>query len=300
MSPRAPRTPLADKWSYLKDQPAFQTAPVRTILRLASWRARCWLRMPATVRLPPWDVRLHLPAQWTGVAKLIYCFREKYEPELWCLRRLLSPGSVVVDAGASLGIYTLVSASLVGSEGRVLAFEPASESFGLLTRNIALNRLRNVRAFRSALADRAESRRLYHHADPGRSSLGAEAASEGDFEEIRADTLDTILAREQIRRVNLLKMDVEGAEELILRGADATLKEMLPAVLFEVNPKTARRLGLPADGAWKLLQRLGYEFFSVDAEGELRRITSYPEGGNVIALHARASSAIPGWMHPSS
>ena len=113
---------LGAKWRYLHGHPAYQRSPLPTVLRLAEWRCRCALRISGTVRLQH-NVRLRLPPNWRGVAKLLYAFGEAYEPELKYMAAMLRPGMVVVDVGASYGVYAAVAAKAVGPAGLVLAFE---------------------------------------------------------------------------------------------------------------------------------------------------------------------------------
>jgi len=80
------------KWQYLRTQESFLHSPVNTILRLIFWRAKSFLRFPATMRLDRWGLRMFLPAEWRGFSKLAFVFRERYEPELLYLEQILSPG----------------------------------------------------------------------------------------------------------------------------------------------------------------------------------------------------------------
>jgi FkbM family methyltransferase len=229
---------------------------------------------------------MFLPTGWRGISKLIFTFREQYEPELTCLHRLLSKGMNFVDVGACLGIYSAVAGKLVGESGRVLAFEPSAQSFATLQRNIAMNRLTNVRPFPLALSDKQARAHLYHEDDPGRNSLGACLRPNRGFEEVRTEPLDSVLEANLVGSVDVIKMDVEGAEELVLRGARAILTRSHPVVIFEVNPDAAKGMGLSADGAWKFLEPLGYEFYRMDETGNPSRIKSPPAGGNVLAVHS--------------
>ena len=281
---------LKGKWNYLSNHPGFRQGPALTLSRLISWRARCALGIPATIDLPTWGVQMFLPPKWTGAGTtMIYAVRETYEPELTYLGRFVSAGNVVVDAGASCGIYTLAASKLVMDSGRVFSFEPGAESFSVLKRNVELNGLRNVRPFPVALSDTEGKARLHHHPHgPNSFSLGAHADWSGSFEETETTSLDRVAEQERIDRVDLLKMDVEGAEELVLRGARSLLTTNRPVVIFEVNPKAARRLGLSADGAWDLMGKLGYHFHRLNGVGSLSKLEFPPHGGNVVAIHPRS------------
>src|SRR6267154_1333054 len=190
---------LKARWDFLSMHPAFRRAPMQTTLCLASWRTRCLLRTAATVHLRRSGVQMFLPPNWRGVAKLIYAFRDDYEPELLYLERVLSPGKVFVDAGANFGIYTLLASKIVGEGGRVISFEPSSRVFPFLQRNIALNGFKNVLAFPLALTDKQGLARLYYHSAVGCDSLGKDASFEQDAysEEVETKSLDNVLRSEE-------------------------------------------------------------------------------------------------------
>ena len=146
-----------------------------------------------------------------------------YEPnEFAFLDSFLDRGMAFVDVGANEGLYALFAASKVGNEGRVLALEPSRREYERLRDNLLLNRLRNVKPLRLAAADFNGTARLrvagYKH--EGHNMLG-EMAYEVELsheEEVEARLLDDILAEEGIDRVDAAKIDVEGAEEAVLRG----------------------------------------------------------------------------------
>jgi FkbM family methyltransferase len=278
---------LESKWEYLTGHEAMRRAPLLTMSRLFSWRARCLLKCSAIARLPRWDVQMFLPANWRGVEKLIFAFREYYEPELDYLHQLLSPGMTFVDAGACYGIYSLAASKMVGEQGRVIAFEPASRAFRVLRKNIELNGLTNVLAYPLALTENSGTAWLYHHPNVGYDSLGRDHSFTDSAEETPTDSLDNMMQKLSVDQVDVLKMDVQGAEELILRGATRILRSSRPLIIFEIFPEGATPLGLSGYGAWKLLENLGYEFFTFDPSGALRKANSPPLGGNAVAIYGR-------------
>jgi len=276
---------LGERWKYLKAQESFRRSPLLIASRLISWRTRCLLQTPTVIKLPEWNARIFLPPEWRGIEKLIFAFRENYEPEMGCLRKILSPGKVFVDVGANIGIYSVAASTLVRETGRVLAFEPSVQSFPVLKKNIALNRLRNVRAFPVALAQNTGKAWLHRGPNPSLNSLGRDPSWKQDGEEVVTETLDKALHQEGIHRVDVIKMDVQGAEELVIRGAYKTITSEHPLIIFEVWPDGALLLGLSPTGAWTLLESSGYEFFAVGRDGTFSRIKSPPAVGNVVAIH---------------
>lgn len=273
---------VLSRWKYLFRHPAFRRRPATVASRLLRWRILCALGCGAEIVLDPGHVRLKLPPEWRGVAKLLYAFRRDYEPELTYIGRLLRAGMVAVDAGASYGVYALTAAVAVGPCGMVLAFEPSTGAHELLVANAVLNNLANVHVFRAALADRCGTASLYVHPDPSRNSLGGSPASV-DRRTVETFKLDCVLRRLRVKSFDLLKLDVEGAEELVLRGAMDSLSAWCPPVVFEINPTAAEDLGLRRDGAWSVLSSLGYRFYRLDRHQRLRRCDQ-PRSGNIIAL----------------
>lgn len=275
---------LQGQWAYLASQPGFQKAPMRVLLRLVRWRLLCLLKMPVTLRLPERQLTLFLPSEWHGTSKLLYIFRDAYEPDLAILNKFLSPGKVMIDVGANYGIFSLNASRLVGKTGKVVAFEPAEASYSVLQKNVTLNQATNVQALRLALAEKPGTLRLYHDPDPTRNSL-AQADPSQKFEQVQVRTLDDVLAELGPGRVDLIKIDVEGADELVCRGAMATLRKYLPPVFFESNAAAASRMGLKENGISALMEELGYDLYRFD-EGTLAKLHKGAIAeGNVLALH---------------
>jgi FkbM family methyltransferase len=258
---KSPLTNLRSKWQYLKSQHGFRRAPLLTAVRLISWMVRCSVKKTVTVNFRKWGVQMLLPARWRGMGKFIFVFRENYEPELAYLEEFLAPGKTFVDVGANFGIYTMVASKLVGEGGRVVAFEPTAQSFKVLTQNIILNGFKNALAFQVALSEKAGTAQLYYGMDPVRNSLGKDPSWDGGAEEVATESLDSVLQRTSVGWVDVIKIDVEGAEELVLRGANKVVTSMRPVIIYEINAWASTHLGLSKHGATKLLQGLGYDFY---------------------------------------
>jgi FkbM family methyltransferase len=180
----------------------------------------------------------------------------------------------------------MAAAHFVGSTGKVLAFEPGESSLAMLRKNVALNGCDHVRIFPVALAEKSGTARLYAH-QHGASSFTLGRIEEGERLSftIETATLDAILAQEGIEHVDVLKMDVEGAEELILRGAAGLFERCHPRVIFEINRSAIHNLALSESGAWDFLAKRGYGFFLMDDGGMLTPVHVPPADANVIALH---------------
>jgi FkbM family methyltransferase len=152
-----------------------------------------------------------------------------YEPEQTReFERLVRFGSVVYDIGAHFGYYTLLASRLVGSAGRVFAFEPSPGNLGFLRRHLDLNAIQNVEVLELALANREGTAKF----DAAGGSGVGHLAESGSLE-VQVTTLDAISSR--LAPPNVLKIDVEGAEFDLLRGARTTLDKYRPTIFLALH-----------------------------------------------------------------
>ncbi|WP_118864985.1 FkbM family methyltransferase [Sphingomonas gilva] len=157
--------------------------------------------------------------------------RERHVLEI--IRRSLSKGDVFVDAGANNGVFTVLAAHLVGESGRVVAIEMIPSTASCLRRNVALNDLDNVEVVERALADTAG--RIVSAIVPTRlfgSASIAHRDGAGERIDVTTTTLDEATAG--IETINLLKIDLEGAERLAMAGAAATI-DKCRGIIFEAK-----------------------------------------------------------------
>ena len=137
------------------------------------------------------------------------------------------PGNTVVDVGAHIGLYTLIAAKRVGPSGKVIAIEPSPENFKILKKNILLNKLSNVESLECAVYSTKEKLKLFLPELEGRTMFNTvmqdRARTSNNFLEVEANTLDNIIESINITEVNWIKIDIEGAELEVLKGAANTL-----------------------------------------------------------------------------
>lgn len=150
----------------------------------------------------------------------------------------LHPGSVVVDIGANIGCYALMAARAVGTTGRVVAIEPSRATFLQLTKNIALNRLGQVACRQVAVAGEPGIAQFHINADPLFSSLYPITdgrRQEGATETVNVTTLREIIESEGLSRIDMLKMDCEGAEHDIIKGFDDETASKVAQISLEIH-----------------------------------------------------------------
>lgn len=210
--------------------------------------------------------------------------------------RAIRPGMTVFDIGANVGDYTRLFSVLVGPRGAVHAFEPIPQTHDILTR--AVSDRANVRVHHVAVGDGAATRDMTVVAgDFGQASLAPQdhsdepAAASRETFQVRVVTLDDFMASSSIPPPDLIKIDVEGAERMVLDGARALIAEHRPVLFFEVFGEWTRRFGYAPLDLLREVEALGYpECYLLGPT--LRRLpvssamAAWPEAGsaNVLAL----------------
>ena len=139
--------------------------------------------------------------------------------------QLLEKGATVIDVGANVGFFTLLAAKLVGKEGIVLSFEPEFTSFSLLSGSVQRNNFSNIKLSQKCVSDIDGKKTLYLSSTRHRGMHSIVRDSGGTKVTVPSTRLDTEVARLGIERVDLLKIDVEGAEPEVLNGASKLLSE---------------------------------------------------------------------------
>ncbi len=209
-----------------------------------------------------------------------YLYLAGYERRELCrVASILKPGMRVVDVGANVGLYSILAAKIVGVSGKVWAFEPSSESIKRLVRNLVLNRVAGVELARLALAD-IEDGFVSLRRDPGyrdgdrylatrsrpNSAMPAVPGDIGDDESVPVTTLDRYLCvKKSSSPIDFVKIDVEGAEFAVFRGAEETLrKNERIVVMFECTPQGCRLAGHEQKDVFRFLMAMGLRVYCVD------------------------------------
>jgi len=224
--------------------------PPRAVLRLGDVRFDCDFALGPKVR-----------DMYFGV----------YEPEeVEVFRRFVRRGDTVVDAGANIGFFSALAASLVGPEGEVHAFEPVPAYFERLATLRAANPRHRFQLNAEALGER-EARaeiRVSGSANLGWNTMVPELMprdSAAATHDVRVRRLDGYLAERGVERIALLKVDVEGFELPLMRGFTGWLEGRAerPAILCEVAPGAYAPQASRVQDLFGLLDRFGYRAYSV-------------------------------------
>lgn len=212
------------------------------------------------------------------------------EKEIRFVQRLLRPGMTVLDIGAHHGLYTLLASKGVGRHGKVLAFEPSPRECLRLQKHLRVNRCKNVSVEPYALGRECGETDFFvveGSRDWGNSLRPPAVPEPTRTVRIPVRKLDDVLAERRLEQVDLIKLDVEGGELGVLRGARRILQTApRPAILAEVEDTRTLPWGYAAREITKLLARWNYRWFALSEGNELNPVSPDDDAydSNLVAL----------------
>lgn len=187
---------------------------------------------------------------------------ERYETDLF--RSKIKLGMTIIDIGANLGYYTAIASYNVGERGRVISLEPEPNFFKLLSRNISRNNLKNVELFEMAIADKNGEMELFlSNENKGHNSLIYSEELKTSVL-VKTITLDEFLSSKKITNVDIIKMDIEGAEILAIEGMKNTLIKYMPLLFLEFSPHSIIKLKKNPLDFLSILHKIGYSIFEIN------------------------------------
>lgn len=216
-------------------------------------------------------------------ADLAYAKGDREQPVQEALANCIHPGAVVYDIGANVGFFTILAARLVGSGGHVFAFEPVPGNVEAITHNLRLNRQSNATVLCVAVAEQTGRASFALTRHIGGAALASVGAPPDATKQINVDTLaiDDGVRQGQLRPPSVVKIDVEGAELLVLRGMTGTLSLHKPIVVFEVDDANQQSMQSKWSSCVSLLQAYGYT------------IRALPESYQGTGWHVAHGVAVP-------
>ena len=190
--------------------------------------------------------------------------------------QIVKQGDIIIDAGANAGLYSIFYSKLIGKGGRVYAFEPDLKTYSLLKENLQLNNCTNVETFNAALSNKEGFVEMVAY-NPD--SLKIKDGDAFKYMENVADIhavvrpgfvnaykLDDTKELNSLAKIDFIKIDVEGAELLVLEGAVQTILKYKPVIIFELSGNWAKRFKYKPYQVILLLYDLGYEMEEYDLE----------------------------------
>lgn len=201
---------------------------------------------------------------WLG--QYVYLTGVYEPPTARIIHALLDSGDTFIDVGANSGFFTLLGATRVGPTGKVLAFEPVPVMRKRLTDNVTMNQLGNVRIQDVALSNAPGSITLFEGPEghKGTSSLRPLDNAATKIE-VQTRPLDAYL--DELDAVKLIKIDVEGAEQLVIEGMEAVIERYHPALIIEMTDDYLASFGHGAVALATKLTDCGYQMFCITPGG---------------------------------
>jgi FkbM family methyltransferase len=283
-----------------------RVGPTRVGYLLARWAqkryAGAWGDGHKDVIADHWDRGLRMrvdPTQHIGGS--IYWRGCHSHRLLRCLGKLLTPDMTLFDVGANQGEVTLFAARRL-TKGKVVAFEPVDENYRRLLGNAQLNGLTNIVAKQCCLGERAGRTQLF--ATPDESHLHRHGWNEGVSSMFAADEravpfghaevhrLDDVVPLLALSRLDVLKIDVEGAELAVIRGGRESIARFRPAIIVEINDETFHCAGYTAADLSGELRSLDYDCYVINRSGNREHADGdkLPALGDTLWIPRRAAA----------
>jgi FkbM family methyltransferase len=251
----------------------FKSNPLQAIAKRLYWRL--WWKIsnrPLVVSFAN-TLKINIPKTGSGAGIYYQGFSEPDTADFFY--RFLRPGMVMLDVGAHIGEYTLLAAKIVEASGQVHAFEPQSHLFPVLKESVQLNELSQVKLNCSAVSDYLGNIEFQVLNEPSMSSIKKKSNLDDlqQMLEVPCTSLDIYWQKEQTK-IDLIKVDVEGAEKFVLQGAVGLLSlpsDQAPTWIFEYAPSAYADFGYQGEDVIKLLQLHGYEIYIYYGDGKIKQ-----------------------------
>lgn len=190
------------------------------------------------------------PARWSRF------YEDGYEKETFnFFKAYIKEGNTVLDIGAHIGLYAAPFAKLVGTTGKVYCFEPTPSTFVVLSKTIQLNKYSTVTAVNAAISDKSGTVTFNLTSDSGEGSNAnsiVEINRTKNNVEVKAYSIDDFRRFEKLK-IDILKIDVEGAELLALKGAKTTFEQDRPIGILALHPANIIQFGHSLEEIWDVL-----------------------------------------------
>ena len=191
-----------------------------------------------------------------------------YEKEIGSLLKLsLMPGYVALDVGANIGVQSLRMAKLVGPNGSVISCEPLPHLRERLAANLALNQVENVSIIPAALSEYCGATEISFDLDNWNQGTASLSKVHKSSVSVEVFTGDELLERRNVKRLDLVKIDVEGHEFQVIKGLQKSINKYHPRIIFEYDENYWQRSGSRYADCFTLLLELEYDIYGVYEQG---------------------------------
>jgi FkbM family methyltransferase len=297
---------LYQRLKEVMSRPEVQRNPLQALSKRISWRLR-WLGTKEPFVIPLGDtLKIAIPKTGSGAAIYYRGFSEPDTSDF--VQRFLRPGMVMMDVGAHIGEYTLLAAQAVGDAGQIHAFEPQEPIFPILSNNVRLNGFKNVTLNASAVSDRVGELEFEIVNEPSMSSIRKHEILDRHAKVVKVPTtsLDVYWSN-HTSKIDLIKVDVEGAEKFVFQGATELMSLHgfdAPTWIFEYGPRAYADFDYQPAELLDLIRNYGYSIWQYSVAGQINPFDpnkQLPDIVNLIATKDKSHllSLLQGTDHTS-
>lgn len=222
------------------------------------------------------------------VQKLVYLFGryeyEKSETAAWI--KLIKSNIDIIDIGSNFGYYSLIAAGS-NSNVRIHAFEPSTQTYAKLVRNIKLNSFQNITTYNIGVSNIDGSFKLYlaDKQNTGMTSLAEPDFFSGKSIDIKVVKLDGFLMTNYDNKLSLVKIDVEGNELNVLLGMKNLITSNKPVIFIEIINEYLNKFGHSAENVFEFFKSSNYRVFNYNQQNEIQELIESRDVGLAICIH---------------
>ncbi|MCV0411906.1 FkbM family methyltransferase [Nitrosarchaeum sp.] len=192
----------------------------------------------------------------------VYGYHEKTETKV--VKKLVNEGDITIDVGANIGYYTLLLAKIVGSSGKVIAFEAEPRNFEILKKNVEENHFENVIVEKKAVSEKSGVVKFFIGEDSSTENQLFKPDVKHSEIEVESISIDEYLQDKDIK-VDFIKMDIQGSEPLVIEGMRKTIeKNKNLKLMMEWWPDAIKKYNIKPDKHLQELVSLGFNIFEID------------------------------------
>ncbi len=204
---------------------------------------------------------LQLPTRY------INYFPSDYESDNFnFLEQQCNANNIVLDIGAHIGLFSIVAAQIVGSGGKVYAFEPTPKTNALLNKTVNINKQQQVIEIRTEAMGAQPGKTVFfisdREGDNGNSLVSYKEDRKINGIDITVQSIDNFVKEKKLQKINFIKIDVEGAEFDVLHGAVETFNKFKPACILSIHPDAIAVKGDKLADIYDFIKKINYYFFS--------------------------------------
>src|SRR3989344_1401255 len=271
---------------YILNHPLNKDHKFKTLMKIFWWKVNnIFFHFPIIVQLTP-EIKCICRANNSGYGALVAYNSLPEYGEMMFLLNSLKQNDVFIDVGANIGVFSLLASSKI-TNGKIYAFEPSKSILPNLYQNIFLNSKKDtIEVVEKIVSDKVGTHLFYTHDIPDYNHISNTDKKSGKVLRILATSLDRFIAENKITHIKLIKIDVEGAEFLVLKGIKKSLAAgLIDALIVEVNKEGMREFGFLPDQIFNYLTDYGFKLYYFDFNYKLKKLEdNLDDVRNIIAV----------------